>query len=93
MLELSFDRVIPGHGLTTDRAGLKQFQAFLNQLASIGRSVVEEGLSLDETLATDQLSEDAGYKPIQFIIPLGLDRDLVLERTWEEATGNFIREN
>ncbi len=93
VLELSFDRVIPGHGLTTDRAGLKQFQAFLNQLASIGRSVVEEGLSLDETLATDQLSEDAGYKPIQFIIPLGLDRDLVLERTWEEATGNFIREN
>ena len=90
---LRFDRVIPGHGPTTDRAGLQQFRAFMVQLGEIGRRAAAEGTSLEGTVATDRLTEDAGYVPLRMIIPIGLDREFVLRRTWEEATGNFERAN
>ncbi len=90
---LEFDRVIPGHGLTTDRNGLRQFQTFLSELAEIGRQAAADGISLEDTRATDKLTADAGYEPIRFIISLGLDREFVLQRAWEEATGNFTRAN
>jgi glyoxylase-like metal-dependent hydrolase (beta-lactamase superfamily II) len=90
---LAFDRVIPGHGPTTDRDGIRQFQTFLDQLGEIGRNAANDGASLEETLTTDQLTADAGYEPIRFIVSLGLDRAFVLQRAWEEATGNFTRSN
>jgi len=92
-LPLSFDRVIPGHGATTDRDGIRQFQRFMAQLGQIGKTAADEGWSLEQTRATDALTEDAGYVPIEFIISLGLDRGFVLQRAWEEATGNFERLN
>jgi len=93
VLPLEFDRVIPGHGPTTDRDGIRQFQTFMSQLADIGREAAEQGTSLEATIASDQLTADAGYEPIRFIISLGLDREFVLQRAWEEATGNFTRAN
>lgn len=93
MLRLDFTSVIPGHGETTDRAGLRQFLAFIAQLAEIGSTAAEEGMSLEQTLATDQLTADADYRRIRFIIPLPMDRDFVITRTWEEVTGNFERLN
>ncbi len=93
LLHLDFTRVIPGHGETTDRAGLRQFLAFIAQLAEIGSTAAEEGMSLEQTLATDQLTADADYRRIRFIIPLPMDRDFVITRTWEEVTGNFERLN
>jgi glyoxylase-like metal-dependent hydrolase (beta-lactamase superfamily II) len=93
VLLLEFDTVIPGHGLTTDRAGIRQYQTFLEQLGEIGRDAAARGLSLEETLATDQLTADSGYEPLAFIVSLGLDRPFVLRRAWEEATGNFTRLN
>ncbi|MCZ6617497.1 MAG: MBL fold metallo-hydrolase [Gammaproteobacteria bacterium] len=93
VLALNFDRVIPGHGLTTDREGIQQFQTFLSELAEIGRNAAENGISLEDTLQTDQLTADEGYEPIRFIISLGLDRKFVLQRAWDEATGNFTRAN
>ncbi len=92
-LQLDFDRVIPGHGPTTDRDGVRQFQSFIAQLGEIGRQAADEGWSLEETRATDALTMDAGYEPIRFIVSLGLDRGFVLQRAWEEATGNFERLN
>ncbi len=92
-LALKFDRVIPGHGLTTDRKGIRQFQTFLLELAEIGRNAAEKGISLEDTLETDELTADEGYEPMRFIISLGLDRKFVLQRAWEEATGNFTRAN
>lgn len=93
VLALEFDRVIPGHGATTDRNGIRQFQMFLSQLAEIGRDAAEKGISLEATRASDKLTTDAGYEPIRFIISFGLDREFVLQRTWEEATENFARAN
>ncbi|MEM9623801.1 MAG: MBL fold metallo-hydrolase [Pseudomonadota bacterium] len=92
-LALSFDRVIPGHGATTDRDGIRQYQNFLHQLWEIGEKAAADGTSLEDVLATDALTEDAGYEPIRFFISIGLDRPFVLQRAWEEATGNFTRLN
>jgi glyoxylase-like metal-dependent hydrolase (beta-lactamase superfamily II) len=93
MLRLDFTRVIPGHGETTDRAGLRQFLALIAQLAEIGDSASENNLSLEQTLATDQLTADEGYRRIRLIVPLPMDREFVLTRAWEESTGNFERPN
>lgn len=93
VLPLSFDRVIPGHGATTDRSGIAQFREFLVQLAEIGNRAAAEGTSLEDTVASDELTTDAGYVPITFIISFGLDREFVLQRAWEEATGNFTKAN
>ena len=93
VLALSFERVIPGHGPTTDRAGIAQFRDFLIQLGEIGSRAAADGWSLEQTIASEELTTDAGYEPIRFIISLGLDREFVLQRTWEEATGNFTVQN
>lgn len=93
VLPLDFDRVIPGHGPTTDRAGIAQFREFLVQLGEIGRQAAADGSSLEQTVATDRLTADEGYEPIRFIVSLGLDRAFVLQRAWEEATGNFTLAN
>ena len=93
LLRLDFTRVIPGHGETTDRAGLRQFLAVIAQLAEVGRTAADKGWDLETTLATDQLTADADYRRMWMIIPLPMDRDFVITRAWEEATDNFKRLN
>jgi len=93
VLALEFDRVIPGHGPSTDRDGIRRFQAFMAELWRIGSAAAAAGDSLETTLATGSLTEDAGFEPIRFIVPIGLDRKFVLRRAWEEATGQFERRN
>ena len=91
VLALEFDQVIPGHGATTDRDGIRRFQAFMAQLWRIASAAAAAGKSLEATLATESLTEDAGFEPIRFIVPLGLDREFVLRRAWQEATGQYER--
>jgi cyclase len=93
VLEFEFEIVIPGHGATTDRDGIRQFQSFMAQLSQIGSDAAAQGTSLADTLQTDRLTADEGYEPISFVVSLGLDRPFVLQRAWEEATGNFERLN
>lgn len=88
-LQLKFDRVIPGHGPVTDRAGIRQFQRFMAQLAQIGQASVDNGMSLEETLKTNLLTEDAAYEEIKMVVPIGLDRPFVITRAWEEANGKI----
>jgi cyclase len=88
-LQLTFDRVIPGHGPVTDRAGIRQFQRFMAQLGQIGQASVDNSMSLEETLKTDLLTEDAGYEEIKMVVPIGLDRPFVITRAWEEANGKI----
>jgi glyoxylase-like metal-dependent hydrolase (beta-lactamase superfamily II) len=87
VLELDFDRVIPGHGPVTDREGIRDFQRFLGQLWQVAQDAAQRQLSLEQTLATTALTEDAGYETIGVPLVFRLDRRFVLRRAWEEATG------
>ena len=89
VLALPFHTIIPGHGVITNRPKLKQFQAFMRQLASIDKQAADEGLSLEDTLKTEALTEDRDYNPLKLIVPIGLTREFVLQRAWEEANGAF----
>ncbi len=91
ILELDFDRVIPGHGPVTDAAGLREFQRFMQQLAAVGRDAERTGRSLAETRANAVLDADAGYDVMAIPFVMRLDRDFVIGRAWQEATGNFER--
>jgi glyoxylase-like metal-dependent hydrolase (beta-lactamase superfamily II) len=90
VLELEFDRVIPGHGPVTDREGVRAFQRFLAELRRVGEQAAREGLSLEQTLAREQLGEDEGYAVTRVPFVLTLDRDFVIRRAWEEATGAVV---
>ncbi len=86
VLELEFDRVIPGHGPVTDREGLLQFQRFLRELWQVGERAAAEGWSLEETLSRAELHEDEGYRELGIPVIFRLDRDFVVQKVWEEAT-------
>jgi len=89
VLALDFDRVIPGHGPVTDRAGALRFQAFLREVWELARQAAAEGLSLERTqeVARRSLTADAGFVPLGLPPIFVLDRDFVVRRAWEEATG------
>ncbi|RBP53067.1 MBL fold metallo-hydrolase [Arenicella xantha] len=94
VLPENFERVIPGHGDTTDRLGLLGYQRFMSQLAMLGELAANNDTSLDDMVADQALTADAGYTAIKFAgIPIGLDRKFVLRRAWEEATGNVTLRN
>ncbi|MDA0823342.1 MAG: MBL fold metallo-hydrolase [Proteobacteria bacterium] len=89
VMALAFNRVIPGHGATTDREGIREFQKFMQQLGAIGAKAANENWTVEEIQATGELTMDADYLPLKFIVALGIDREFVLKRAWQEATGNF----
>jgi len=91
--ELPFTKVIPGHGPVSGREPLLQFQRFIRQLAGIGKRAATEGWTREETERTPLLTEDRDYGQVRLIIPIGLDREFVLGRAWEETTGNFTLRN
>jgi len=88
VLALDFDRVIPGHGPVTDRAGIERFQAFLREVWGLAQQAAAERLPLDRTLevARRSLKSDAGFVPMGLGPLFTLDRDFVVRRAWEEAT-------
>jgi glyoxylase-like metal-dependent hydrolase (beta-lactamase superfamily II) len=91
ILELDFDKVIPGHGPVTDRNGLRGFQRFMQQLGEISRKAELSGKSLEETQADAVLDADAGFEVMSIPFVMRLDRDFVVKRAWEEGTGKFER--
>jgi cyclase len=88
VLELDFDRVIPGHGPVTDRDGTRAFQGFLQELWRLGSEAAKAGRTLDETLEMARLTTDAGFGVIGVPFVFKLDRDFVVMRSWQEATGS-----
>jgi glyoxylase-like metal-dependent hydrolase (beta-lactamase superfamily II) len=88
-LALDFDRVIPGHGPVTDREGIRGFQAFLRELWQLAGQAASEGLSLEQTqeLARRTMTSDAGFSVLAIPLVMSLDRDFVVRRAFEEATG------
>jgi glyoxylase-like metal-dependent hydrolase (beta-lactamase superfamily II) len=89
LFALPFEQVIPGHGAVSDPAGLRQFQVFVRELAEVGLYAASINGSLTDTLVNGQLTSDAGYQPVTFGPVTILDREFVIQRSWEEATGNF----
>jgi len=87
VLELDFDYVIPGHGPIASREDLAGFGRFMRELADAAAKAAAEGLTLEQTLETVDLKEDEGYSPMSIPLILNLDRDFVVKRAWEEATG------
>jgi len=90
VLAMDFDKVIPGHGLVTDREGLEAFQRFLQDLWTQTSDAVAAGKSLSETLATVDLRYDEGYEVYSIPFVVRLDRDFVVRRAWEEASGAVL---
>lgn len=89
-MSLDFDRVIPGHGPVTDREGVRQFQRFMIQLMKVGEDAVANGLTKEQTQASTALTEDAEYEEIRMVIPIGLNREFVLGRAYDEASGSVV---
>lgn len=83
-----YDRVIPGHGPVSDRAGIVRFQEFLRELWQKASAAAREGKSVEDALASISLTKDAGFEPIRVPLVLNLDRPFVIRRAWEEATGH-----
>ncbi len=91
MLELDFERVIPGHGPVSDREGLRAFQGFMRQLAAVGEQAVLHGWSLEEVQERAVVDTDAGYEVMSIPFVIKLDRAFVVRRAWEEATNKVER--
>ena len=89
VLALDFDHVIPGHGPVTDRAGLVAFQGFMRELAAVGEEAARSHRSLEDTQKQAAMQTDAGYEVMSIPFVMRLDRDFVVKRSWQEATGNF----
>jgi cyclase len=89
VFEHEFDIVIPGHGEVTNPAGIRAFQTFLRDLAAVGQEAAEQGLTLEQTLARPSLQLYADFDSLEVPFVLKLDRDFVVKRSWEEATGSF----
>ena len=89
VLALDFDHVIPGHGPVTDRAGLVAFQGFMRELAAVGEEAARSHRSLEDTQKQAALKTDAGYEVMSIPFVMRLDRDFVVKRSWQEATGRF----
>jgi glyoxylase-like metal-dependent hydrolase (beta-lactamase superfamily II) len=87
VLALGFDKVIPGHGPVTDRAGLLEFRRFIAELAEFASESVAAGKSLEETLAAADLEHDEAFEEMVFLYFYRFDRDFVIRRAWEEASG------
>jgi glyoxylase-like metal-dependent hydrolase (beta-lactamase superfamily II) len=85
-LELDFDHAVPGHGPIGTREDVRQFQAFLRELATFGALAAAEGWSLKEAQARAELSSDTGYETLGVPGLFYLNRDFVVRRAWEEAT-------
>ena len=89
LFDLPFEHIIPGHGALADAQDMRQFQAFIRELAEVGSYAASIDGSLEDTLVNGRLSEDSDYVPIEFGPIMALNREFVMIRAWEEATGNF----
>ena len=87
VLALDFDKVIPGHGPQTDRAGLVRFQRLMAEAARLAETAATNGEALESFQRAAPLRADDGFVPMTIPFVLRLDRELLLRRAWEEATG------
>lgn len=87
VLELDFERAIPGHGATTDRSGVLAFQRFLGDVLALAERGAAEGWSREETIAAADFDSDAGWEPGGIPPFVSFHREDVVGWAWDEATG------
>jgi glyoxylase-like metal-dependent hydrolase (beta-lactamase superfamily II) len=87
VLALDFEKVIPGHGPVTDRAGVLEFQRFIAEVAEFARVSAAAGKSLEETLSAANLEHDGDFEQMSIPFLFKFDRDFAIRRAWEEASG------
>ncbi len=80
---------MPGHGPLASAEDMRQFQSFIGELAELGSYAASIDGSLTDTLVNGRLTADEGYGVISLGPIMTLDRSFVIQRSWEEATGNF----
>ena len=76
-----------GSSRSHEDRGVRRFQRFIRQLAAVGAEAAREGRSLDETLEVAKLDADRDFDTMEIPFVLKIDRDFVIRRAWEEATG------
>ena len=84
---LDFDKVIPGHGPVLTRDGIRDFQRFIRQLWALGDAAAKAKTPLADFQKNAALTTDTGFESIAIPFVIRLDRNFVLRRAWEEATG------
>lgn len=82
VIELPYDRVIPGHGPLSDRYGWRQFQLVMSMLWSEVSDVAAHGGSLDDARHATTLDR-FGLESLWFAP--NLTRDFVIGRAYAEA--------
>jgi len=87
MFALEFDRVVPGHGPLMSRDDVRGFQRFIRELWQAAEAAAKAGTPFEEFRKTAALTADEGYETIAIPFVIRLDRDFVLRRAYEEATG------
>lgn len=92
LLAIPAQKIIPGHGELSNPAEMMQFQSMMRELSDLGAAAAASGKTLEQTLATAELKTDGGYaSPIEIPFVDGLDRNFVVRRAWEEATGAVVK--
>ena len=77
--------IVPGHGKVANVDDLKQFRVFIKELTEQAAAVAKK--SEAEALKLAKLTTDTGYGVISIPFLLSLDRDFVVKRAWQEASG------
>lgn len=77
--------VIPGHGEPSDVAGMNQFRDFIIELADAATAHADK--TAEDASKAIELKGDAGYEELGVPLIFRLDRDFVVRRAWEEASG------
>lgn len=67
LLELDFERVVPGHGEVTSRAGVERLSAYLHALYEAVKQQVAAGKHEDEAVAAVRLPEFDDLKSTPFL--------------------------
>jgi len=60
----------------------------LGTVGTLAREAVAAGTPRDQFLAAAALTADSGYTELRMLVSLGLDREFVLGRAFDEATGD-----
>jgi glyoxylase-like metal-dependent hydrolase (beta-lactamase superfamily II) len=89
VLGRDFDRVIPGHGPVTDRAGLTKCQEFIRSLWSQTKAVVDRGGSLEQARQEVDLSS---FQLSTIWYASSLNREFVIGTAYEEASGKKVEQ-